>query len=142
MGLSSGMESFVPRWFSKGDDDMGDDHIEPPPIATLPAFDVEDEKRHVIEQSAALWAEARHNQQKAQIELIEAAQKIAFLEKENSEMRLQILELQNNNQTLVSQRDADLQFMSVVRRYLDARDVKAVPKKPRNGNGNKSAPPK
>ncbi len=120
---------------------MGDDHIEPPPIATLPEPTQPDDDATIFGKAAVLHSQLRRKLEAAQIEIIEAAQKIAFLEKENSEMRVEILELNNNIQTLSSQRDADMQFMSVVRRYLDARDIKSVPKKPRNGNGNHKTKP-
>ncbi len=135
-----GMENLVPRWLHR-EHDMVDDPIEPPPIAMLPEQTQPDDDAAIFGKAAVLHAQLARKLETAQVNLIEAEQKIAFLEKENSELRVQVLELQNNMQTLATQMDADRVFMSVVRRYLDARDIKSVPKKIRNGKTTNNAEP-
>ncbi len=147
MGLGAGMENFVPRWFGKGDDDMAEDIPHVPPVAELPAFSAEDEKQHVIEQSAALWAEARHNQQKAQIELAEAAmreqlllEKIRFQDKEIADQAVELEQERNTNASLRAELGEKNSILSRLLQVLTAIDTKLPVKKPRNGNGNKQKP--
>ena len=100
----------VPQWIKsarKGDDDMPDDVMPPPPIATLPEFDTHDEESLLMQRAAALHAQLRRNIEAAQIELAETVlgrqgdqQKIGYLEKENAELRLDIAQLQNTVATL------------------------------------------
>ncbi len=151
----------VPQWLSaRREIDGMDDDYTVPPVATLPQpkkelgpdgscpwpeISAHDEESMLVQRAAALHAQLKRSIETAQVELAESVlgrqgdqQKIAFLEKENGELRLEIAEKANNIQTLQSQIEEYRHFMNVwkdghvkVGQVFDRFGVKGTPKKER-----------
>ena len=129
----------VPQWIKTArhnDDD--DDMPSPPPVATLPEYTAHDEELTILQRAAMLHAQLRRMIDTTQVELAEsvlstqgAQQKIAFLEKENAGLRLDIVQLQNTIATLQADVLDKDRFMSLIRQVLDKYGIKAPPKKER-----------
>jgi hypothetical protein len=140
----------IPQWIknARKEDDMSDDTpIMPPPIATLPEFTAHDEELSLMQRAAVLHAQLRRKIETANVELAESVlgrqgdqQKVAFLEKENADLRLGLFQSQNTIATLQADILDKDKFMSLVRQVLDKYEIKAPPKKERKPRQKKPEP--
>jgi len=153
------LQSLVPNWLRREDDDMPDDHITPPPIATLPEFNAQDEDKMIFGRAAVMLEQLRRDREDAlkrerdlQVQLTEAvlahqgqgqgdAKKIGFLELENAEHRNTIATLQSDVNELRAFLSNARRTVDMLSQILNRFGIEAPPKKPRKAKAKSAEPP-